>query len=140
MNVIYFLYDFEEGREEKVEDVIFEEEPGFFDSFDFDTAAPLFIALIFIIVISFIAITIFSGLIQWKRNNDQARLSVLAKLVTKRTDTRSENTWYYATFEVESGDRMEFGLSGKEFGTLAEGDVGTLQFQGTRYLGFERMA
>ncbi|PQD96305.1 DUF2500 domain-containing protein [Pradoshia eiseniae] len=100
----------------------------------------IFIALIFIIVISFIAYTIISGLIQWKRNNDQARLSVLAKVVTKRTDTRSESTWYYATFEVESGDRMEFGLSGKEFGTIAEGDVGTLQFQGTRYLGFERMA
>ncbi|WP_236636270.1 DUF2500 domain-containing protein [Pradoshia eiseniae] len=125
-----------------MEDVIFEEEPGFFDSFAFDTGAPIFIfiALIFIIVISFIAYTIISGLIQWKRNNDQARLSVLAKVVTKRTDTRSESTWYYATFEVESGDRMEFGLSGKEFGTIAEGDVGTLQFQGTRYLGFERMA
>ena len=40
MDVIYFLYDFEEGREEKMEDVIFEEEPGFFDSLDFDTGHP----------------------------------------------------------------------------------------------------
>ncbi len=124
-----------------MEEMIFDEEPGFFDSFDlFDTGIPIFIALISIIVISLFLFAIISGIVQWKRNNDQAKLSVIAKVVTKRTDTRSESTWYYATFEVESGDRMEFGLSGKEFGYLAEGDIGTLQFQGTRYLGFERMA
>ena len=140
VNNIYFLYNFEEGREEKMEDVIFEEEPGFFDSFDFDTVAPFFIALIFIIVISVFAFAIISGIIQWIRNNNQAKLSVVAKVVTKRTENRSESTWYYATFEVESGDRMEFGLSGKEFGHLAKGDIGILQFQGTRYAGFERTA
>ena len=48
------------------------------------------------------------------------------------------STSYYATFEVESGDRMEFHLSGSEYGMLAEGDMGKLRFQGTRYLGFER--
>ncbi len=123
-----------------MEEMILDEEPGFFDSFGlFDTGIPIFVALIFIIVISLFLFIIISGIVQWKRNNDQAKLSVIAKVVTKRTDTRSESTWYYATFEVESGDRMEFGLSGKEFGYLAEGDIGTLQFQGTRYLGFERM-
>ena len=43
------------------------------------------------------------------------------------------------TFEVESGDRIELELSGTEYGMLAEGDYGKLSFQGTRYLGFERM-
>ena len=47
-------------------------------------------------------------------------------------------THYYATFEVESGDRMEFELRGNEYGLLAEGDLGKLTFQGTRYLSFER--
>ena len=42
------------------------------------------------------------------------------------------------SFEVESGDRMEFELRGSEYGLLAEGDLGKLTFQGTRYLGFER--
>lgn len=45
---------------------------------------------------------------------------------------------YYVTFEVESGDRMEFSVYGKEYGMLAEGDEGKLTFQGSRYLGFER--
>ncbi|NMA03148.1 MAG: DUF2500 domain-containing protein, partial [Clostridiales bacterium] len=44
---------------------------------------------------------------------------------------------YYVTFQVESGDRMEFRVSGKEYGLLAEGDVGKLTFQGTRYHEFE---
>ena len=45
---------------------------------------------------------------------------------------------YYVTFEVDSGDRIEFSMSGSEYGMLIEGDAGTLNFQGTRYLGFER--
>ena len=47
-------------------------------------------------------------------------------------------TWYYVTFQVESGDRMEFSVGGTDFGMLAEGDHGNLSFQGTRYLSFER--
>ena len=39
---------------------------------------------------------------------------------------------------MESGDRMEFSLTGPEYGMLLEGDSGKLSFQGTRYLGFER--
>ena len=46
---------------------------------------------------------------------------------------------YYVTFEVESGDRMEMKVSGSEYGLLAIGDSGRLSFQGTRYLGFERI-
>ena len=42
------------------------------------------------------------------------------------------------TFQVESGDRMELSVNGPEYGMLAEGDVGELTFQGTRYLSFER--
>ena len=33
---------------------------------------------------------------------------------------------------------MEFHVSGLEYGMLAEGDTGSLTFQGTRYLSFER--
>ena len=49
------------------------------------------------------------------------------------------STSYYATFQVESGDRMELSVTGTEYGLLAEGDRGKLTFQGTRYLGFERL-
>ena len=47
-------------------------------------------------------------------------------------------TTYYATFQVESGDRMELEVDGSDYGMLVEGDIGKLMFQGTRYLGFER--
>ena len=47
-------------------------------------------------------------------------------------------TSYYATFQVESGDRIEFLVSDMEYGMLAEGDRGMLTFQGTRYLNFRR--
>jgi hypothetical protein len=49
------------------------------------------------------------------------------------------STSYYVTFQVASGDRMELHVSGREYGILIEGDYGKLTFQGTRYLGFQRI-
>ena len=71
------------------------------------------------------------------------QLTVEATVVAKRERTwRNQNhhgTTYYATFQVESGDRMELPMRGTDYGMLAEGDRGRLTFQGTRFLGFERM-
>lgn len=114
------------------------------------TIVPIFVAIIFIIVISMFIIAAIKGVKQWNYNNDQPILTVEAKVVSKRTNvSRHHNnsnnnmhshtsTTYYATFQVESGDRIELMLSGKEFGQLAESDSGKLTFQGTRYKGFQR--
>ena len=78
------------------------------------------------------------------KNNHSPRLTIDARVVTKRMQNgyydgnHRHMSQYYATFEVESGDRMELSMTGEEYGLLAEGDVGSLSFQGTRYLGFER--
>jgi hypothetical protein len=53
-------------------------------------------------------------------------------------DLHSTSTTYYITFEVESGDRLEFQVRDNEYGILVEDDMGKLKFQGRRYLGFER--
>lgn len=111
------------------------------------TVVPIFIGIIFIGII----VSLFSGLRQWKKNEDSPRLSVLAIVKIKRTNvtrhshhhdhhshSHSSSTTYYITFEFESGDRSEFHVSGKEYGMLAEGDIGTLTFQGTRYIDFTR--
>ena len=52
--------------------------------------------------------------------------------------TTSTSTHYYVTFQFDSGDRLELHVPGREYGMMAEGDVGDLTFQGTRYLGFDR--
>ncbi|MED4038382.1 DUF2500 domain-containing protein [Niallia taxi] len=111
---------------------------------------PIFIGIIFIFVIGSILFTIFKGIGQWHKNEQSPRLSVPAIIKAKRTDvSRSSNndnnslssstyTTYYLTFEFESGDRTEFHVYGKEYGLLSENDTGILNFQGTRFLGFER--
>ena len=103
----------------------------------------------FVLVFS-VFITIFiKGISQWNKNNKSPRLTVPATLIAKRTNVSSHHhggdhhhhhtsTSYYATFQVESGDRMEFLISGQEYGLLMEGDRGNLSFQGTRYLSFAR--
>ena len=78
------------------------------------------------------------------KNNHSPRLTIDARVVTKRMQNgyydgnHRPMSQYYATFEVESGDRMELSMTGEEYGLLAEGDIGKLSFQGTRYLGFVR--
>ena len=108
---------------------------------------PLMIMLVFAVFI----VTAVKGLAQWNKNNNSPRLTVPAIIVAKRTNISRHRhggagdhhhyhttTTYYITFEVESGDRMEFHVTGEEYGLLLEGDKGRLSFQGTRYLGFER--
>lgn len=105
---------------------------------------------VFFFALATILISIVKGLGQWNKNNHSPRLTVPVKVVTKRTHVSRRHggtvephhtrtgTTYYATFEVASGDRMELQMSGQEYGMLAEGDRGSLTFQGTRFLGFER--
>ena len=116
---------------------------GGFDSLMF-TIAPIFITVIFVLVVGGVILTVVRGIGTWSKNNDSPRLTVSAQVVSKRTRVSGgsgdlmTSTTYYVTFQVESGDRMEFAVSGSEYGMLAEGDQGTLTFQGTRYLSFER--
>ncbi|WP_342504662.1 DUF2500 domain-containing protein [Sporosarcina sp. FSL K6-2383] len=115
-----------------------------FDNFMF-SAIPVFIGIIFFIVFGFILVAIIGGINKWNKNNNSPKLTVPAEVVTKRTKTSggsgdsSASTWYYVTFQVESGDRMELGMKGSEYGMLAEDDIGMLTFQGTRYLEFKRV-
>lgn len=87
---------------------------------------------------------IFSNLKEWSKNNASPVLTVPAKIVAKRTNTSGgtgnspASTTYYVTFEVQSGDRIELQLSGREYGQIADDDFGLLTFQGTRFHTFER--
>ena len=104
-------------------------------------------SLMFILVFGIFIVTIVRGISQWNKNNNSPRLTVQALVVSKRTHVSHHHhdhhvhhsTSYYVTFQVESGDRMELHMTGSEYGLLAEGDMGYLSFQGTRYLGFERI-
>lgn len=120
---------------------------GFLDGGGF---AILFFLVFFLILGAFVVLLI-QGIAQWGKNNKSPRLTVEATVVSRRMNTSRHvhntgtgtghmdySTSYYVTFQVESGDRMEFPVSGREYGMLAEGDRGKLSFQGTRYLSFER--
>ena len=112
--------------------------------------------IMFVIVFVMILFSFVQGIHTCNKNNHSPRLTVSAVVVTKRENVMhhqhansgdmsgangfhtTTSTSYYVTFQVESGDRMEFCVSGTEYGMLVEGDTGRLTFQGTRYLSFER--
>jgi Protein of unknown function (DUF2500). len=118
--------------------------------FSFLSIIPIIVILGFVFVFGTIIVRSIKGAKQWKRNNESPLLTVDATVVTKRIDVHhyhhntehhmSTSTVYYATFEVTSGDRIEFKIHDTEYGMLVENDIGKLTFQGTRYLGFERIS
>lgn len=109
---------------------------------------PLLFIVVFMFVFGVVVYTFIRSIKQERNNNQSPRLTVEAKVVTKRTSFyRSAgtnhtvghgHTSYFVTFEVKSGDRMELQVQGYEYGMLVEGDFGELTFQGSRYLGFQR--
>ena len=107
--------------------------------------------IVFLLCTGTFVVILVKGISEWNKNNHSPRLTVPATIVAKRTNVSRHrygganghhhhhtSTTYYVTFQVESGDRMEFHITGQEYGLLVEGDKGNLSFQGTRYLGFER--
>ena len=104
--------------------------------------------LIFLLVFGMVVVGLIRTVFQWRKNEKSPRLTVESTVVAKRTARRRtmsdkhrsgrSYTNYYATFQFESGDRLELELRGHEYGLIVEGDKGKLTFQGTRYLGFER--
>ena len=116
-------------------------DPGFGVTF---SIMQVIMLLVFVLVLGSIIVTLIRGVGEWNKNNQSPKLTVPATVVAKRSDvhrgieTMHTFTSYYVTFQVESGDRMEFEISDMEYGMLAEGDRGMLTFQGTRYLNFQR--
>ena len=122
--------------------------------FGFDGFSTMF-SIAFVLILGIFATILVKGILQWNKNNHSPRLTVDASVVAKRMDVShhsqgnagdptgahgfhtTSSTSYFVTFQVESGDRMEFSVSGAAYGMLAEGDIGKLSFQGSRYLGFD---
>ncbi len=113
---------------------------------------PIIVLLVFVVVFGIIIVTAVRGAGQWKHNKQSPVLTVDAVVVAKRGDVHHRHhnagtdgisnsaysTTYFITFEVASGDRMEFQVRDTEYGLLVERDAGRLTFQGTRYLSFAR--
>ena len=105
---------------------------------------PVCIGAVFLLVFGAIAVQLVRGFAEWSRNNASPVESVPARVAAKRTETSGRmnggSVWttYYVTFELDGGERQEYAVGGREFGTLVEGDRGTLTHQGTRYKGFRR--
>lgn len=119
--------------------------------FPFDAFNSMFV-LVFMLVIGTIAFTLISNIVRWSKNQASDVRMRNVRVVTKRTHVHgsgghmsshghhgsSTRTTYYVTFEfLDDGQRAEFQLPDKQYGLLAEGDLGILNYQGTQFNAFE---
>ena len=109
--------------------------------FGFFGALPVYFFLVFALAFAIIAGSFVQSARKRRRNDNSPRITSEAEVVTKRTHVWGDHshTDYYATFQFESGDRLELEVPHDQFGYLVEGDKGKLTFQGTRFLEFQRM-
>ena len=100
--------------------------PGFGMTF---SIMRIMVPVIFVLVFGIIIVAMVRGIGEWNKNNHSPKLSVPAKVVSRRTAVSHHHhhqgngmyhthtaTSYYATFQVESGDRIEFEISDMEYG------------------------
>ena len=102
---------------------------------------PIFFILAFAFIIGMFISILVNGAKENRKNDNSPRITAEATVVTKRTHVRGDHahTTYFATFQFPSGDRLELNIPHNQFGYLVEGDRGSLTFQGTRFLSFERI-
>lgn len=117
------------------------------DSFDTKfNVLSVVVIVVFVAVFGFFAFIFVRGIFQWLRNNMSPEETIAAKVVVKRSEVRGgghnfpANTSYYVTFENLDRCRIELHVSGRDYGLIAEGDIGEVSFKGTRFLGFRRMS
>lgn len=111
-----------------------------------DTVFPVMFVLTFGLVFGTILLTLVRNVRQWNKDNHSPKLTVPATVVGRREhrstsgsrEHRHFHTSYYITFQFQSGDRLELHIPANEFGYIVEGDRGSLTFQGSRFLSFER--
>ncbi|MDN4524997.1 DUF2500 domain-containing protein [Fictibacillus fluitans] len=89
-------------------------------------AFPFLIGAVTIFIIAAIVVSVIIDTAKGNKNNQSPPEK--AMVVTKRTavhgggESRAYNR-YYVTFQLENGERLEFKVSGEEFGMLVEGDA-----------------
>lgn len=119
---------------------------------------PILVGLGFVLTFGIIIVKAVMGVSGWNHNNQQPILRRKSRVVSRRdkvtvhrhggmhnnnggvhhSRTRSTTTYFVTFEELETGQRMEFKVSEREYGMVAEDDTGVLVHQGTRYHGFER--
>jgi hypothetical protein len=91
-----------------------------------------------------IALAVITVARRWRRDSAAPHVRSEARIVEKRSQlTGGPNAPTeqrdYVTFEFPSGERIELAVPGREAGLLVVGDQGTVEWQGSRYLGFARV-
>lgn len=97
---------------------------------------PIFIGIVFIFVFG----TLIFRAINYGAQKSKPEQTSGAQVLSKRQHVWGEHshTNYYATFELDNGERVEYLIPDKQIGFLVEGDVGRLTYQGTLFVGFSR--
>ena len=102
-----------------------------------------FFKVFFVIVGIFIIYCIFRMIFRYIKNEKSPIINTKARLFDKVTEghgnTGANGTTisFYLVYELDTGSKMKFPVSGKVYKTAQNHEWGKLTFQGTRFIKFE---
>lgn len=74
-----------------------------------------------------------------KLPQDPPVVCATARVLTRRSEKHALSTDYYITFQLEGDERIEFAVTGEQYGLLVEGDQVDLTYQNKKLLEFQRL-
>ena len=119
----------------------------------FESSGNFYITIFIILFATIIGFSIIFIVVHWIKDKRSPRIVVYSTISNKRTQKdnvyRQRNAapgmhthkiiTYYVTFDSETGEQIELRVSKLKYSKLRKGYKGKLTFQGTKYIGFERV-
>ena len=118
-----------------------------------ESSGNFYIILFIIPFVAIVGISIIFIVVHWIKNKRPPRIVVHSAISNKRI--QMDNVYrlrnaapgmrthklitYYVTFDLETGEQIELRVSKLKYSELRKGCKGKLTFQGTRYIGFEKI-
>ncbi len=123
---------------------------------------PYIFAAVFILIFAGVVATISKNISRLKANMKSPAPTMSAVVISKRIGTEEDGAsmegarpdetahgsvesahdlglaYFYATFQTENGERMEFRVRCDEYDMLTEGSRGRLTFRGSEYRSFKK--
>jgi hypothetical protein len=92
---------------------------------------------VFFLILVFVVVFLVPKWVQRLKDNRQELINTPATIISKRINVTSKyivSNTYHVTFQLSGQNRFEMQVPAKVFNAFIEGEHGSLQFQGKRFL------
>lgn len=98
--------------------------------------------VVLLCTIGYVLIVAVAFFVKWlgpRLPQDPEVITCTAQVIARREEKHAMSTQYFITFSMPSDERMEFSVTGEQYGLLIEGDQVDLSYQEKKLVDFQRL-